>query len=197
MLSKPPSAVPPPLAFRPPVSRVLSLLENFEHELLSFEYRVVVFENLVLLFERKSTGKLDWLTWNEQLGSASTIRLETYNGALPPQHYFLYKLLKTILTNCYLWSGFSLREYRVTKCIGKKLEMVFTFTWTIRKETLAETHFELLMRDMEAFLVIAMQESIAVRKEERSSTEVRFSPFPSGLNLLEETRLEKVWKSCE
>ena len=46
------------------------------------------------------------------------------------------------------------------------------------------THFELLMRDMEAFLLMAMQESIAVRKEERSSTEVRFSPFPSGLNLL-------------
>ena len=62
MLSNPLSAVLPPLAFRPPVSRVLSLLENFEHELLSLEYHVVVFENLVLLFERKSTGKLDWLT---------------------------------------------------------------------------------------------------------------------------------------
>ena len=48
-----------------------------------------------------------------------------------------------------------------------------------------KTHFELLMRDMEAFLLMAMQESIAVRKEERSSTEVRFSPFPSGLNLLQ------------
>ena len=41
------------------------------------------------------------------------------------------------------------------------------------------------MRDMEAFLLMAMQESIAVRKEERSSTEVLFSPFPSGLNLLQ------------
>ena len=49
-----------------------------------------------------------------------------------------------------------------------------------------KTHFELLMRDMEAFLLMAMQESIAVRKEERSSTEVRFSTFPSGLNLLNE-----------
>ena len=43
MLSKPPSAVePPPLAFRPPVSRVLSLLENFALELPSFEIHVVV-----------------------------------------------------------------------------------------------------------------------------------------------------------
>ena len=40
------------------------------------------------------------------------------------------------------------------------------------------------MRDMEAFLLIAMHESIAVRKEERSSTEVLASPFPRGLNLL-------------
>ena len=60
-----------------------------------------------------------------------------------------------------------------------------------------KTHFELLMRDMEAFLLMAMQESIAVRKEERSSTEVRFSPFPRGLNLLQDTRLEEVLKSCD
>ena len=59
-----------------------------------------------------------------------------------------------------------------------------------------ETYFELLMRDMEAFLLIAMHESIAVRKEERSSTEVLASPFPRGLNLLRvRTRSSKRSKS--
>ena len=52
------------------------------------------------------------------------------------------------------------------------------------------------MRDMEAFLLIAMHESIAVRKEERSSTEVLASPFPRGLNLLRvRTRSNKRLKS--
>ena len=76
MLSKPPSAVePPPLAFRPPLSRVLSLLENIWAWIsISWDSNicVVVTENLVLLFERKSTGKLVWLTWNKQLDSANT-----------------------------------------------------------------------------------------------------------------------------
>jgi len=36
-------------------------------------------------------------------------------------------------------------------------------------------NFEPLMREMEAFLLISIQESMAVRKEERSSTEVRWS----------------------
>ena len=59
-----------------------------------------------------------------------------------------------------------------------------------------KTHFELLMRDMEAFLLMAMQESIAVRKEERSSTDVLFSPFPKGLNLLKERQKLEEEKIC-